>query len=84
MRAVVLRTHETVELAVIHVGQTLLEVGGLVAQPVRETAADLVDFGVGLLYLLPVAYLHLFPLAVNQFAGFFGDVRNRVVQGVFH
>ena len=84
MRAVVLRAHETVELAVIHVGQTLLEVGGLVAQPVRETAADLVDFDVGLLYLLPVAYLHLFPLAVNQFAGFFGDVRNRVVQGMFH
>lgn len=32
----------------------------------------------------PVAYLYLFPLAVDQFAGFFGDVRNRVVQGVFH
>ena len=84
MRTVVLRAHETVELAVIHVGQTLLEVGGLVAQPVRETAADLVDLDVGLLYLLPVAYLYLFPLAVDQFAGFFGDVRNRVVQGVFH
>ena len=84
VRTVVLRAHETVELAVIHVGQTLLEVGGLVAQPVRETAADLVDLDVGLLYLLPVAYLYLFPLAVDQFAGFFGDVRNRVVQGVFH
>ena len=84
VRAVILRAHEAVELAVVGVGQPLFELRSLVVQPLRESAADFVDPGIGELDFLSVADLHILPLAINEFTNFLGDVGRGVVQCMLH
>ena len=57
MRAVILRAHETVELAVIHRRQPFLDLRRLLFEPFGETVSDFVNLGVGELYSRAVAYL---------------------------
>ena len=84
MRTVVLRAHETVELAVIHVGQTLAKSAdwshSQSVKPLRISSILMLACCI----FSPSRTFYLFPLAVRSVCGLFGDVRNRVVQGVFH
>ncbi len=83
VRPVVLRAHEAVERTVVEVCEPILEVGRLLAQPLRESVAYLVDLAVGKLYGLAVANLHLFQLPVDELRYLLGDVGRGVLQGVF-
>ena len=82
MRAVVLRPHEAVERAVVEVGEPILEVGRLLAQPVGKGVAYLVDLAVGELYGLAVAHFDLFQLPVYELRYLLGDVGRGILQGV--
>ena len=82
VRPVVLRAHEAVERAVVEVSKPILEVGRLLAQPVREGVAYLVDLAVGKLYGLAVTYFYLFQLPVDELGHLLGDVGRGVLQGV--
>ena len=81
VRAVVLRTNVTVELAVIHVREPFLKLRRLLREPLDEAVADLVDFGVGELYALAVAYLDV--VAVLVLADTLAHVGDGVHEGVF-
>ncbi|VYT69611.1 Uncharacterised protein [Paraprevotella clara] len=81
VRAVILRTHETVELAVIHRCQPLLELRRLFFQPFGEAVSYLVNLGVGELYALTVAHLDV--IAMLILADGLHHVGAGVVQGVF-
>ncbi len=82
VRAVVLRPHEAVERAVVEVGEPILEVGRLLAQPVGKGVAYLVDLAVGELYGLAVAHFDLFQLPVYELRYLLGDVGRGILQGV--
>ena len=82
VRPVVLRAHVAVEGAVIEVCQAVFEVGRLLAQPLGESAAYLVDLAVGELYGLPVAHLDLPAFSVHPPKDGLGDVGRGVLQGV--
>lgn len=47
MRTIVQRTYEAIELVVIQVHQTLLELRALSLQPFRESIADFINLGIG-------------------------------------
>ncbi len=81
VRAVVLRAHETVELAVIHRCQPFFELWRLLFQPFREPVAYLVYLGVGKLYALTVTHLNV--IAILVLTDRLHHVRAGVVQGVF-
>ena len=81
VRAVILRAHETVELAVIHCRQPFLELRRLFFEPFGETVADFINLGVGELYALAVAHLDV--VAMLVLADGLHHVRAGVVQGVF-
>ena len=81
MRAVILRAHETVELAVIHRRQPLLELWRLLFEPFGEAVSYLVNLGVGALYSLAVAHLDVVAMLVP--ADGLHHVGTGVVQGVF-
>ena len=81
VRAVILRAHETVELAVIHCRQPFLELRRLFFEPFGETVADFINLGVGELYALAVAHLDV--VAVFVLADGLHHVGAGVVQGVF-
>ena len=81
MRAVILRAHETVELAVIHRRQPFLELRRLLFEPFGEAVSYLVNLGVGELYSLAVAPLDV--VAMLVLADGLHHVRAGVVQGVF-
>jgi len=81
VRTVILRAHETVELAVIHCHEPFLELRRLLFQPFREPVADFVNLGVGELYALAVTHLDV--VAVLIFANTFHHVGTGVVQSVF-
>ena len=81
VRTVIGRTHETVELAVIHIRQPLLKFGRLFVQPIRKTVTDFINLGVGKLYRLAVPYLDV--IAVFILADTLADVRHGVQKGVF-
>ena len=81
VRAVILRAHETVELAVIHCRQPFLELRRLLFQPFREPVTDFVNLGVGELYALAVAHLDV--IAMLILADGLHHVGAGVVQGVF-
>ena len=81
MGAVVARAHETVELAVIHRRQPLLELWRLLFEPFGEAVSYLVNLGVGELYSLAVAHLDV--VAMLVLADGLHHVRAGVVQGVF-
>ena len=72
VRTVILRAHETVELAVIHRREPFLELRRLFFQPFREPVADFVNLGVGELYALAVTHLDV--VAVLIFANTFHHV----------
>ena len=80
VRAVILRAHETVELAVIHRREPFLELRRLFFQPFGEPVTDFVYLRVGELYALAVAYLDV--VAVLVLADTFHHVGAGVVQGV--
>ena len=81
VRSVILRTHETVELAVVHRRKPFLELRRLLLQPFREPVTDFVDFGVGELYALAVAHFDV--VAMLVLADGLHHVGAGVVQGVF-
>ena len=81
VRAVILRAHETVELAVIHRRQPLLELRRLLFEPFGESVSYLVNLGVGELYSLAVAHLDV--VAMLVLADGLHHVGAGVVQGVF-
>jgi len=81
VRTVVLRAHEAVELAVIHIRQPLLELRRLLREPFHEPVSYLVDLGVGELYALAVAHLDV--VAVLVLADALGHVGHGVHEGVF-
>ena len=81
VRTVVLRPHETVELAVIHIRQPLLEILRLLREPFNEPVAYFVDLGVGELYALAVAHLDV--VAVLVLADALGHIGYGVHEGVF-
>jgi len=81
VRAVILRAHETVELAVIHCRQPFLELRRLFFEPFGETVADFINLGVGELYALAVAHLDV--VAMLVLADGLHHVGAGVVQGVF-
>ena len=57
MTAVVLRLHETVEAAVIHIGELIAERLGLTLQPVHVTLSDFLNLGSGQLCLFCILHL---------------------------
>ena len=81
VRAVVLRAHEAVELAVIHIRQPLLEIRRLLREPLHEPVTYFVDLGVGELYALAVAHLDV--ASVLVLADALGHVGHGVHEGVF-
>ena len=81
VRTVIGRTHETVELVVIHIRQPLLKFGRLFVQPIRKTVTDFINLGVGKLYRLAVPYLDV--IAVFILSDTLADVRHGVQKGVF-
>ncbi|TSE50845.1 hypothetical protein EH215_04283 [Phocaeicola vulgatus] len=81
VRTVILRSHETVELAVVHCRQPFLELRRLLFQPFREPVTDFVNLGVGELYALAVAHLDV--IAMLILADGLHHVGAGVVQGVF-
>lgn len=81
VRAVVLRAHEAVELAVIHIRQPLLEIRRLLREPLHESVTYFVDLGVGKLYALAVAHLDV--ASVLVLADALGHVGHGVHEGVF-
>ena len=80
VRAVVLRPYKTVELAVVEVGEPVLELLRLRFEPVGKTVSYLVDLGVGQLYLLGITHLDV--VAVLVFADALHHVGHGVVQGM--
>ena len=64
MRAVILRTHEAVELVVIEVNEFLIELRRLGFEPFRESISYLVNLGVGKLYRLVVRHLYVVAVIV--------------------
>ena len=81
MRTVVLRTHEAVELAVVHIGQPLLKLRRLFRKPFDETVSYLVDLGVGELYALAVAHLDV--VAVLVLADALFHIGHGIHKGMF-
>ena len=81
VRTVILRSHETVELAVVHCRQPFLELRRLLFQPFREPVTDFVNLGVGELYALAVAHLDVIAVIVLSYG--LHHVGAGVVQGVF-
>ena len=81
VRAVVFWPHVTVELSVVGICQTLLKLFGLVAQPLGETAADLVDFRIRKLHFLAVIDFDFISVLVVPCLG---DVRRSIMQRMFH
>ena len=79
--AVELGAHETVELAVIHVLQLLLELRRLLHEPVGEAVAYLVNLAVGQLRGFGIAHLDVLAVLVRDGLG---DVGRGVVDGVAH
>ena len=80
VRAVVLRTHETVELAVVHRHKPFLELRRLLFEPFGEAVTYLVNLGVGELYALGIAHLDV--VAVLVLTDALHHVGTGVVQGV--
>ena len=80
VRAVVLRTHETVELAVVHRHEPFLELRRLLFEPFGEAVTYLVNLGVGELYALGIAHLDV--VAVLVLTDALHHVGTGVVQGV--
>ena len=76
-----MRTHETVELAVIHIHKLLLELRRLGLQPFGKAVADLVNLGVGELYSLGIG--HFYVVSVLILTDTLLDFRHSIVQGVF-
>ena len=57
VRTVIFRTHEAVELPVVHRCQAFLKGVRLLLQPFSEPVADLVNLGIGELYAIAVTHL---------------------------
>ena len=81
VRAVILRTHVAVELAVVHRRQPLLELRRLLFQPLGKAVTYLINLGVGELYALAVAHLDVIAVIVLSYG--LHHVGAGVVQGVF-
>ena len=81
MRAVIFRSHEAVELVVVHVRQPFLELRRLLFQPFRKSVSDFVNLRVRQLYALAVPHLYVVPVLV--LADLLHHVGAGVVQGVF-
>ncbi len=81
VRAVVLGTDETVELAVVHVRHFPLELRRLFHEPVGEAVTDLVNLAVGKQGNLRVTYLHFLARLVQYGLG---DVGRGIVDGMAH
>lgn len=81
VRTVILRTHEAVELPVVHCGQAFLKGVRLLLQPFSEPVADFVNLGIGKLYALAVTHLDV--VAVFILTDAFHHVGTSVVQGMF-
>ena len=81
VRAVIFRSHETVELVVVHVRQPFLELRRLLFQPFRKSVSDFVNLRVRQLYALAVPHLYVVPVLV--LADLLHHVGAGVVQGVF-
>ena len=77
---VVLRSHETVELAVVHIRQPLLELRRLLREPFGKPVSDFVDLGIGELYALAVTHLDVVAVLVLTHA--FGHVGHGVHKSV--
>ena len=80
VRAVVLRTYKAVELAVVEVGEPVLELLRLRFEPFGKTVSYFVDLGIGQLYLLGIAHLDV--VAVLVLADTLHHVGYGVVQGM--
>ena len=81
VRTVIFRTHEAVELPVVHRGQPILEGVRLLFQPFSEPVADFVNLGIGKLYALAVTHLDV--VAVLVLTDALHHVGTSVVQGMF-
>ena len=81
MATVILRTHETVELAVIHIRQRVLERLRLFLQPFTESGSNFINLAVGKLYALGIAYLDV--VAVLVLADALHHIGTGVVQSMF-
>ena len=81
MASVILRTHETVEFAVIHIRQCVLERLRLFLQPFGKAVSYLINLAVGKLYALGITYLDV--IAVVVLADTLHHIGASVVQGVF-
>ena len=73
-------THDAVEKTVITVGQLLPERFGTLLQPVAESLPYPVHHGVGELHRLGILHADGFVVLIVTDA--FGDIRQRIVQGV--
>ena len=76
-----MRSDVAVELAVIQINKSILELLRLSLQPVRESITDFINLGVGELDCLTVGDFYV--VAILILANRLLDVRHCVVQGVF-
>ena len=81
MATVILRTHEAVELAVIHIRQRVLERLRLFLQPFGKAVSYLINLAVGKLYALGITYLDV--IAVVVLSDTLHHIGTSIVQGVF-
>ena len=81
MASVILRTHETVEFAVIHIRQCVLERLRLFLQPFGKAVSYLINLAVGKLYALGITYLDV--IAVVVLSDTLHHIGTSIVQGVF-
>ena len=81
MATVILRSHEAVELAVIHIRQRVLERLRLFLQPFTESGSNFINLAVGKLYALGIAYLDV--VTVLVLADTLHHIGTGVVQSVF-
>ena len=77
---VIIGTHIAVELAVVHVGKILLELGELLVQPTSESRPNFIDFGIGKLDGLGIPYLYIIAFFILHG---FCYVGHRVMQRMF-
>ena len=69
---VIIGTYITIELAVVHVGKVLLELGELLVQPARESRPYFIDFGIGKLDGLSIPYLYIIAFFILHGLGYVG------------
>ncbi len=81
MTAVILRTHETVELVIVEVNEFLLKLRRLCFEPFAKSVSYLVNLGIGKLDSLVVRHFYIMTVLVLARRLFY--VRNSVMKGVF-